>query len=105
MRELPLFSALEQPLPPPQETRSEEISSREEKGTEKLAKDFVKWCFSFGPDFRNSPDITNLRFWAQKNSLKLKSREEDAILEETRPLYLKRIEQLAKKTQTDPMDG
>src|SRR5579862_5912479 len=38
------------------------------------AKDFVRWCCSFGADFRNSPDITNLRYWAQKNNVKIRER-------------------------------
>ena len=69
-----------------------------EKGTEKLAKDFVRWCFSFGGDFRNSPDITNLRYWAQKVKSKFDETEESAILEAARALFFKRIDQLTRKT-------
>jgi hypothetical protein len=63
------------------------------------AKDFVLWCCSFGGDFRNSPDITNLRYWAQKNSVSIKDRNEREILESARPIFLKRIEQLVKKSE------
>src|SRR6185369_9454767 len=63
------------------------------------AKDFVRWCFSFGDDFRNSPDITNLRYWAQKNKVKINGRDEVEILETARPLFLKRIEQSVRKSE------
>jgi len=63
------------------------------------AKEFVRWCCSFGADFRNSPDITNLRFWAQKNQVKLKEAGEKEILETARPLLLKRIEQQVRKSE------
>lgn len=63
------------------------------------AKDFVRWCCSMGADFRNSPDITNLRYWAQKNKVKIKDREEAIVLETARQLYLKRIEQLTRKSE------
>jgi hypothetical protein len=65
------------------------------------AKDFVRWCFSFGNDFRNSPDITNLRYWAQKNKVKINGRDEGEILETARPLFLKRIEQSVRKSEKD----
>src|SRR5215467_2676418 len=63
------------------------------------AKDFVRWCCSFGPDFRNSPDITNLRYWAQKNKVQMLGRDEQVILESARPLFLKRIEQAVRQAQ------
>ena len=63
------------------------------------ARDFVRWCCSLGDEFRNSPDITNLRYWARKNKLKFKEREEDEILQVARPLFLKRLEQLVKKSE------
>ena len=69
-----------------------------EKGAEKLAKDFVRWCFSFGGDFRNSPDITNLRYWAQKTKAKIDETEEPVILTAARALFFKRIDQLTRKT-------
>jgi hypothetical protein len=63
------------------------------------AKDFVKWCCSFGTEFRNSPDVSNLRYWAQKMKVKIKDREEDEILETSRSLFLKRIEQAIRKAE------
>ena len=62
------------------------------------ARDFVKWCCSFGTTFRNSPDITNLRYWAQQNKVKIKDRAEAEILQAARTVYLKRIEQQVRKT-------
>lgn len=62
------------------------------------AKDFVRWCCSLGGDFRNSPDIANLRYWAQKTEVKFKDGEEAAVLEAARALFLKRIEQLTRKS-------
>src|SRR4030095_6075130 len=70
-----------------------------EKGTEKLAKDFVRWCFSFGNDFRNSPDVTNLRYWAQKTKSKIGESDEAEILGTARLLFFKRIEQLTRKSE------
>ena len=61
------------------------------------AKDFVRWCCSFGPDFRNSPDVTNLRYWAQKNKIGMDAEELAEVLETARPLFLKRIEQALRK--------
>jgi len=63
------------------------------------AKDFVRWCCSFGSSFRNSPDITNLRYWAQKNKIKIKERDEADILDTARPLFIKRVEQAVKKAE------
>jgi len=68
------------------------------------AKDFVRWCCSFGNGFRNSPDIANLRYWAQKNRLKIKERDEAEILEAARAAFLKRIEQLMRKPEPQPSD-
>ena len=61
------------------------------------AKDFVRWCCSFGNGFRNSPDITNLRFWAQKTKVEFSESHETEILETARPMFLKKIEQLVRK--------
>jgi hypothetical protein len=63
------------------------------------AKDFVRWCCSFGGEFRNSPDIANLRYWANKNKVKIPERSEHEILESARPLFLKRIGQLVKNAE------
>jgi hypothetical protein len=62
------------------------------------AKEFVRWCCSFGPDFRNSPDVTNLRYWAHKSKVYIEEREVAEVLETARPLFLKRIEQAVRKT-------
>ena len=75
-----------------------ETTPREEKRSENLAKDFVKWCFSFGAAYRNSPDIINLRTWLGKTNMKLKDAEENDVLIEARRLYLKRVDQMMKKT-------
>src|ERR1051326_6497308 len=63
------------------------------------AKDFVRWCCSFGTSFRNSPDITNLRYWAQKNKVKIKDGDEAEILQAARTVYQKRIEQLMRRSE------
>lgn len=91
MRELSQTPSLFDPPPP-------EAPAGEEKGNDNVAKDFVRWCCSVGSDFRNSPDITNLRYWAAKTKLKIKEREEAAILDAARPLFLKRIEQSIRKS-------
>jgi hypothetical protein len=70
-----------------------------EKGTDKLAKDFVRWCFSFGDAFRNSPDVTNLRYWAHKTKSPIEENEEAQILAIARPLFFKRIDQLTRKVE------
>jgi hypothetical protein len=59
--------------------------------SEKLARDFVRWCFSFGETFRNSPDATNLKYWAKKAKLKIRESDEAGILSEARKLYQKRL--------------
>ena len=63
------------------------------------AKDFVRWCCSFGNDFRNSPDIANLRYWAHTNKVKIKVRDENEILQAARSAFLKRIEDLMRKSE------
>jgi hypothetical protein len=63
------------------------------------AKEFVRWCCSFGANFRNSPDITNLRYWARKTKVKIKDRDEAEILQTARAVFLKRMEQLMRKAQ------
>ena len=72
---------------------------REEKRPEKLSREFVRWCCSFGTDFRNSPDINNLRFWLQKAKLQLSEKEESELLDAARPAFLKQIEQQVRKTE------
>jgi hypothetical protein len=97
MRELAMPSLFDSPTAVPPLPATEEVS-REENRSEKLARDFVKWCFSFGNGFRNSPDVSNLRAWAHKTHLKLNQSDEGATLTEARRLYLKRIEQMMKKS-------
>jgi hypothetical protein len=63
------------------------------------AKDFVRWCCSFGSEFRNSPDVTNLRYWAYKNKIKIKERDEAEILDSARSLFLKRVEQAVRRAE------
>ena len=70
---------------------------RAERDAGHSARDFVRWCWSFGSDFRNSPDITNLRFWLQKNRIEFSESEEDEILAEARRLFLKKVEQAVRK--------
>jgi hypothetical protein len=62
-----------------------------------LARGFVRWCWSFGGDFRNSPDITNFRFWLRKAKVTPSPAEEEQILEEARRLFLKKVEQAVRK--------
>jgi hypothetical protein len=68
-----------------------------EKSSAAIARDFVRWCCSFGNDFRNSPDITNLRVWMRQGSMDPSSSEEEEILAEARRLFLKRVEQAVRK--------
>src|SRR5207247_1622601 len=86
-------------LPPLARSPEPPRELKDEKGTDRLAKDFVRWCCSFGAEFRNSPDITNLRYWAQKNKLKIKDREESDILNAARAAYLKKVEQSVRKAE------
>jgi hypothetical protein len=86
-------------VPPP--ANSVEGASKDEKGTVRLAKDFVRWCYSVGAGFRNSPDIKNLRYWMQKSKLKIKEREEAEILEIARPIFFKRLEQTTQKSASN----
>jgi hypothetical protein len=73
---------------------------RPEKRAAKLAAEFVRWCCSFGRDFRNSPDITNLRFWIEKTKLKLKPQEEAELLDAAQTAFRKHIEQLMRRSET-----
>jgi hypothetical protein len=63
------------------------------------AKDFVLWCCSFGADFRNSPDVANLRYWAHQSKIKISGPDEAEVLETARTLFLKRIQQAIRKTE------
>lgn len=86
--------------PPPAAIPGILEATKDEKGTDKLAKDFVRWCFSFGATFRNSPDVTNLRYWAQKTTSTMKDSEEAEILATARPLFFKSVEQFTRKAET-----
>jgi hypothetical protein len=61
------------------------------------AREFVRWCWNVGSDFRNSPDITNLRYWLQKKGAQTTPSEEDDILVEARRIFLKKVEQAVRK--------
>lgn len=95
---LSLFDAPLPPAAPAVEGAARE--EQEEKGPVDLARDFVRWCCSVGPDFRNSPDVTNLRYWAQKSKIKITDKEEAEILDAARPLFQKRLEQLVRKAES-----
>jgi len=87
--------------PEPQQLRAKPISSAQ------IARTFVRWCFSLGADFRNSPDETNLRTWSAGDGLPYKSSQERQILKNARELYAQRIiSSLKKRTEptvpTDP---
>ena len=66
-----------------------DIVAPEESPTDVLAREFVHWCWSFGSDFHNSPDITNLRSWLRKGEISPSPSEEEEILVEARRVYLK----------------
>ena len=61
------------------------------------AREFVRWCFSLGDSFRNSPDATNLQSWLKKGKLKVSKAEEAEILIEARRLFMKKIEQHVRR--------
>jgi hypothetical protein len=61
------------------------------------AKEFVRWCCSFGSDFRNSPDVTNLRYWASKNGIRVQDGEEAEVLDIARSMFLKRIREAVSR--------
>jgi hypothetical protein len=69
---------------------------------ERVARDFVRWLFSFGPDFRNSPDMTNLRFWLNRQKLDFRNGEEREIAAEARALFAKKVEQLMRQAESRP---
>jgi hypothetical protein len=73
------------------------VAAPDEKPTDVLAREFVRWCWSFGGEFHNSPDITNLRFWFRKGMLDPSASEEEEILVEARRLFLKKVEQAVRK--------
>ena len=99
MRELSIPSLFDSPAAgaPP---AAAEVPVREVSRYDELSKDFIRWCFGFGADFRNSPDVINLRVWCQKAKLKVRDVEEGELIAEARRLYIKRIEQMTKKSET-----
>ena len=86
--------------PEPQQRPSRAISSAQ------IARTFVRWCFSLGTDFRNSPDETNLRSWAAGKGFPYKSSQEKQILKNARELYSQRITSSLRKStdSTVPSD-
>jgi hypothetical protein len=62
-----------------------------------LARNFVQWCWNVGDGFHNSPDLTNLQYWLQKNRYTPAQTEEKEILVEARRLFLKKVEQAVRK--------
>jgi hypothetical protein len=75
----------------------ENVEEKAEGTPDALARSFVHWCWGFGNDFRNSPDITNLRVWLRKVNASPTANEEEDILEESRRLFLKKVEQAVRK--------
>jgi hypothetical protein len=76
---------------------SEPPIEREEKTSAKIARDFVRWCCSVGSNFRNSPDVTNLRTWMNRHKITASASDEGEILLEARRLFIKKIEQAVRK--------
>jgi hypothetical protein len=74
----------------------ENIAAETPLGTQ--ARDFVRWCFSVGENFRNSPDATNLQSWLKKNEVKVSKAEEAEILVEARRLFSKKLEQHVRRS-------
>ncbi len=83
------------------ESSAEPAILSDDKIKDRIARDFIGWCCSFGNDFRNSPDIANLRFWAQRAKVKLKEEDEAKVLATAALLFLKRLEQLTRSEPTN----
>jgi hypothetical protein len=80
------------------EESSDVLVESAERPSALRARDFVGWCWSFGSDFHNSPDITNLRYWMRKFQCSVSSEEEEGeILVEARRLFLKKVGQAVRK--------
>jgi hypothetical protein len=69
---------------------------------ERVARDFVRWLFGFGAEFRNSPDMINFRFWAQGHQVEVPDGEEREIVAQARVLFLKKVGQLTRKPEPKP---
>jgi len=61
------------------------------------SREFVRWCFSLGDGFRNSPDSTNFQTWLKKSNIKVSRAEESEILAEARRLFSKKVEQHVRR--------
>ena len=79
------------------ESPEPQYEERIERSPEAVASGFVRWCWSFGADFHNSPDINNLRFWLRKSKVSPSDSEEEEILAEARRLFLKKVDQAVRK--------
>ena len=66
----------------PQLVAEGEAAVREDSSSGLLAHEFVRWCWGVGDDFHNSPDLTNLQYWLQKNGNHPTQIEEKEILVE-----------------------
>jgi hypothetical protein len=73
------------------------------------ARKFVTWCWSFGGEFRNSPDLTNLRYWARSNHIDMSQPDEAEVLEIARPMFSRRVEQAVRRAEravpTEPTEA
>ena len=61
------------------------------------AREFVRWCFSVGDGFRNSPDYTNFQTWLKKSSTRISKTEESEVLAEARRMFSKKVEQHVRR--------
>jgi hypothetical protein len=72
------------------------------RSPERVARDFVRWLFSFGKDFRNSPDLTNLRFWLRRQNFDVGNEEEQEIAAVARVLFSKKLSETLRKADPPP---
>ena len=77
--------------------KAEESALVDESPSGILAREFVQWCWGVGDGFHNSPDVTNLQFWLQKNQSSPSRVQEEEILVEARRLFLKKVGQAVRK--------
>jgi len=66
------------------------------------AREFVRWCWSLGDNFRNSPDATNFQFWMKRAKVKISKSEESEVLSEARRLFMKKVEQHVRRAAAAP---
>ena len=62
------------------------------------ATEFVRWCFSMGDSFRNSPDAKNFQSWLKKNAINVSKAEEAEMLIEARRLFNRKVEQHVRRS-------